>query len=144
MKIIIFFLFIFIVILIPTHINAQFRGGRSGGTGGGASFQPTLPFGGLVSYTIPCTCPSSIGNLWIWFTPLYLGAPVPATGSLVYVPYSSRLFAWFNIGIPATWHLGSYHPGVQACWMIIPPPGVGCFPLPSAGVITQVGTSKPI
>ncbi len=104
----------------------------------------TLPFGGLVSYTVSCTCPASAGNLWIWMTPLYLGAPVPYTGALVYVPYSSKLYAWFNIGVPTAWHLGSYIPGVQACWMLVPPPGTGCFPLPSAGVITQVGTSMSI
>lgn len=100
-----------------------------------------LPFGGLVSYTVPCTCPSSIGNLWIWFTPMWFGK-VPATGSLVYVPYSSRLYAWYQIGVPGTYHLGSYVPGVQACWMLVPPPGTGCVPLASSGVITQVGTSK--
>lgn len=106
------------------------------------SLPGSLPFGGLVSYTIPCTCPSSIGSLWIWFTPLFLGSHVPITGPLVYVPYVSQLYAWFMIGVPGAWHLGSYVPGVQACWMLIPPPGVGCFPLPVAGVITQVGTSK--
>lgn len=107
------------------------------------SLPSTLPFGGLVSYTLPCTCPSSAGNLWIWFTPLYFGAPAPAAGPLVYVPGASQLFAWYMIGTPGAWHLGSYTPGVQACLMIIPPPGTGCFPWPSLGTITQVGTSKP-
>ena len=103
----------------------------------------TLPFGGLVSYSVPCTCPGSIGNIWIFLAPLYLGGPVPVTGSVVYVPYASQLYSWFNIGVPTTWHLGSYIPGVQACWMVVPPPATGCFPLLSAGVITQVGTSIP-
>ena len=100
----------------------------------------TLPFGGLVSYSIPCTC--SLGSLWIWFTPLWLGAPVPVTGSLVYVPFSSILYAWWMIGIPSTWHLGSYIPGVQACYMLVPTVPPSCVPWPAAGVITQVGTSK--
>ena len=102
----------------------------------------TLPFGGMVSFTIPCTCPGSIGNFWIWFTPLFLGSPAPLTGSLVYVPYITTLYSWFMIGTPSTWHLGNFTPGTQACWMLIPPPGTGCFPLLSAGVITEVGTSK--
>lgn len=103
----------------------------------------TLPFGGLVSYTLPCTCPGSIGNLWIWFVPFFLGSHIPVTGPLVYAPYVSQLYAWYMIGVPTTWHLGSYLPGVQACWMLVPPPGTGCIPWPAAGVITQVGTSKP-
>lgn len=100
-----------------------------------------LPFGGLVSYTVACTCPGSIGNLWIWFTPMWFGQ-VPATGSLVYVPYTSRLYAWYEIGVPATYHLGLYVPGVQACWMLLPTTPPTCAPLASAGVITMVGTSK--
>lgn len=100
-----------------------------------------LPFGGLVTTAIPCTCPGSIGNIWISYAPLYLGSPIPSTGSLVYVPYITRVFAWFRIGIPLIWHLGSYIPGVQACWMIVPPPAAGCVPLPAAGVISQMGTS---
>jgi len=106
------------------------------------SLPGTLPFGGQVSYSVPCTCPGSIGSLWIAFNILYLGSDTPVTGSLVYVPYISQLFAWFSIGVPTAWHLGTYLPGVQMCWMLIPPPGTGCVPLPSAGVITQVGTSK--
>ena len=100
-----------------------------------------LPFGGLVTSVIPCTCPGSIGSMWIGYAPLYLGAPVPAAGSLVYVPYITQVFAWYKVTVPTTWHLGSYVPGVQACFMLVPPPGIGCFPLPAAGVITQVGTS---
>lgn len=109
-----------------------------------ASFSDlSLSFGGLVSYTIPCTCPGSIGNLWIYFTPLFLGSEIPLTGPLVYIPYSSKLYAWYSIGVPTSWHLGSYTPGVQACFMLLPPPATGCFPLISAGVINYVGTSKP-
>lgn len=103
----------------------------------------SLPFGGLVSYSLPCTCPSSTGNLWIYFTPLFLGSNIPATGSLVYVPTSSKLYAWYSIGTPTAWHLGSYTPGVQACYMVAPPPATGCIIFPSAGVINSVGTSKP-
>lgn len=99
-----------------------------------------LPFGGLVSYTVACTCPGSIGNLWILFTPMWFGQ-IPVTGSLVYVPYTSRLYSWYKIGVSGTYHLGSYEPGVQACWMTLPTIPPTCAPLVSAGVITKVGTS---
>ena len=100
----------------------------------------SLPFGGLV----PCTCPSSAGNLWIYFTPLFLGSGTPVTGSLVYIPAKTRLYSWYAIGTPTTWHLGTFTPGIQACFMVAPPPATGCVPFPAAGVINEVGTSKPI
>lgn len=95
-----------------------------------------LPFGGMVSYTMACTCSTSI--LWIWFTPLYLGGPVVITGPLAYSPFSTLLYGNFNIGVPSKWHLGSYTPGVQACWMYAV---AGCFPLPTIGLIDKVGTN---
>jgi hypothetical protein len=100
----------------------------------------TLPFGGLVVNTTVCTCPATAGNLLITFAPFWFGASdVPSGGSLVYIPWLSKLYAWFEIGVPGTYHLGSYVPGIQACWMYS---GNSCFPLPSMGVIYQVGTSK--
>ncbi len=93
-----------------------------------------LPFGGLVNFTLPCTC---TGSLYIWFTPLYFG-PTPVTGSLVFTPFASVLYENYLIGVPSMWHLGDYKPGIQACFIITP---VGCIPIPSAGVIGQVGTS---
>ena len=98
-----------------------------------------LPFGGLASFSVPCTCS---GNLWIWFTPLYLGGPINITGPMIYSPYSSILYAYFMIGIPGIWHLGSYIPGVQSCWMAVPTVPPACIPLPAAGQIFQVGTNK--
>lgn len=94
-----------------------------------------LPFGGLVSYSKPCTCS---GTLWIWFTPLYLGGPVVITGPVVYSPYSTVLYGYYNIGVPGTWHLGDYVPGVQACWMYA---GTGCVTVPSVGLMNKVGTN---
>ncbi len=95
-----------------------------------------LPFGGLVSSPVTCTC--SPGNLWIWFTPLYLGGPVVITGPLVYSPFSTVLYGYYNIGVPGTWHLGDYIPGVQACWMYA---GTGCVTVPSVGLMNKVGTN---
>lgn len=95
-----------------------------------------LPFGGLVSFTLPCTCS---GNLAIWFTPLYLGGPVPVTGFLAYSPFSTIPYSHYKFGVPFTWHLGSYLPGVQACLMIVPKKG--CVPFPVFGLINKVGTS---
>jgi len=106
----------------------------------------SLPFGGKVVATTICTCPESAGNLYITMSPFFSGAGVSGTsptGSVVYVPATSKLYAWFSIGIIGTWHLGSYKPGVQSCLMLAPPPATGCVPLPAAGTIERVGTSRP-
>ncbi len=94
-----------------------------------------LPFGGIVSSRFSCTCS---GTTWIWFTPLYLGGPVVATGALVYSPFSTILYANLNIGVSGKWHLGDYLPGVQACWIRV---WKFCLPLPSLGLMTKVGTN---
>jgi hypothetical protein len=94
------------------------------------------PFGGIVSSKITCTC--SKGNSWIWFTPLYLGGPLVTSGAIVYSPFSTILYADLNIGVPGKWHLGSYLPGVQACWIRAV---YFCLPLPALGLMTKVGTN---
>jgi len=95
-----------------------------------------LPFGGLVSYPITCTC--SPGNIWIWFTPLYLGGPINITGPMVYSPFSTILYGYYMIGVPGKWHLGDYVPGVQACWIKV---YKFCVPLPAVGLMSKVGTN---
>ena len=95
-----------------------------------------LPFGGIVSYPITCTC--SPGNIWIWFTPLYLGGPINITGPMVYSPFSTILYGYYMIGVPGKWHLGDYVPGVQACWIKV---YKFCVPLPAVGLMSKVGTN---
>jgi hypothetical protein len=106
-----------------------------------------LPFGGQVVFTLPCTCPATPGALMIFLAPfLGFGGPLP-TAAITYVPIVSQLYAWYSIGVPGTWHLGSYIPGTGnlACWIINPvgfvPPCIP-MPFPSVGTILQVGTSK--
>ena len=102
-----------------------------------AEAAPTgLPFGGLVTSVIPCTCSA---NLAIWFAPLWLGN-VPVIGSLVYQPSSTFLYPGYLIGVPGAWHLGEYSPGVPACYVIVPG---GCVLIPTYGVIQYTGTSVP-
>lgn len=94
-----------------------------------------LPFGGIVSFTLPCTCS---GTLWIWFTPLYLGGPVVLSGPMIYSPFSTILYANFSIGVPGKWHLGDYVPAIPACFIIA---GPTCVPLPAVGLMSKVGTN---
>lgn len=99
------------------------------------SAQATLPFGGFVTFSIPCTCSA---NLWVWYTPLYLG-PLPVTGAMVYSPYATPFkFGYYLVGVPTMLNAGVFVPGVQACWIITP---VGCVPLPSYGLMTTVGSN---
>jgi len=96
------------------------------------------PFGGIVSLSIPCTCPGSAGNTWIWFTPLYLGGLVVITGPVVYSRYATLPFANSNIAVPSKYHLGSYVVTGPTCWMYAV---AGCYPLTAIGLMTKVGTN---
>lgn len=94
-----------------------------------------LPFGGLVTTSIVCTCTIGIA---IFFAPMYPNPPFPYAGSLHFVPGTSFLHPFYLVGVPTKWHLGKYVPGVASCWVGIPPE---CLPVPTAGIITRVGTS---
>ena len=94
-----------------------------------------LPFAGIVSYTKDCTCS---GTLYIWFAPLYLGGETVITGAMVYSPYKTILYAYYNIGVSGLWHLGDYTPGEQACSIFV---GKGCVTLPAIGLMSKVGTN---
>lgn len=98
-----------------------------------------LPFGGIVSFTVSCTCS---GTKWIWFAPLYLGGPTVTTGAIVYSPFSTLLYADLNIGKSGKWHIGDYYPGIQACWIpILIKKHWICIPLPALGLMNKVGTN---
>ncbi len=113
----------------PTQANAQL--GVAPGIG--------LPFGGYVIFSIPCTCSAGLAVFMAPFFPgVGNGVPVPF-GALLYQPGISKLFAYYNIGVPTTWHLGNYTPG-GACLIGVPP---ACVPIPVVGIMTQVGTSIP-
>jgi hypothetical protein len=93
-----------------------------------------LPFGGRELFWIPCTC--TVSNLWIYYL-----AATPSNfhgGALVYSPYITQLFSFYNVETPDVWHLGQYLPGVQSCYMYAV---FGCYPLPAIGTEMQVGTS---
>ena len=105
---------------------------------GAGGMIPGLPFGGIVSFTIPCTCSK---NLWIWFTPLHISGKTIA-GPLIYQPGYTTLYGDFAIGIPGTWHLGSYIPvvGNGVCWQYV---GTACVVMPNYGLINKLGTGLP-
>lgn len=91
-----------------------------------------MPFGGFVSWVLPCTCSA---NFWMMMTPFFM--PAPSAGALVYQPGATLVYSKYTIPVPGVWLLGDYIPGVQACWIVIP---FGCMVIPSYGVIRQVGT----
>lgn len=113
------------VILIPVVVGGLFFNHPS-------SAQAQMPFGGFVSWVMPCTCSA---NFWMMMTPFY--SPVPSAGALVYQPGATIVYANYVIPSPGVWLLGDYVPGVQACYIIIP---FGCMVIPSNGVMRQVGT----
>ncbi len=93
-------------------------------------------FGGFVpSLPVPCTCS---GMLWIPFAPLYPQPLLPPFGALTYMPGTTILKPWFRIGVPLTWELGQFTPGLQLCYIGAPP---ACVILPSNGHMFLVGTS---
>ncbi len=104
----------------------------------------TLPYAGLVTMVVPCTCS---GGLWINYAPFYLGGSVVAPDvPLIFMPVPigpSILFADLMIGVLGVIHLGDYVPlpplGVSPCFVGSPP---FCAPLPAFGIINKVGTNR--
>jgi hypothetical protein len=99
--------------------------------------QIPLNFGGFQTFSLPCTC-SIPGTFWVWYFPLYYNSNIPISGPMVYTPIFSTLYSNYEIVVPFTWELGNYVPDVGTCWIYI---GVACVPLPSLGLMNQVGTS---
>lgn len=93
-----------------------------------------LGFGGQVVTWLPCTCS---GSLWIFYAPLKVPSSFPG-GPLNYAPYSTLTYSFYNMVTPGVWHLGTYMPGVQGCWIEA---GFTCVPLPVLGQEIMVGTS---
>jgi hypothetical protein len=92
------------------------------------------PFGGLEVAIFPCTCSLQFLH---YFAPLYLG-PIPIAGALTY-PMGAPTAFLFGLLKPGSWALGSYTPGIQACWVWA---GKFCFPIPTFGHISPLtGTS---
>lgn len=104
-----------------------------------AQMDGKMPFGGMVSFMMPCTCGEP--NQWLFMAPLHLGAPSPVVGPLIYAPLRTlpgiTLFDYYSVRIGG-YLLGNYTPGVQSCQIYV---GTGCVPLPALGEIFMVGTS---
>jgi hypothetical protein len=92
-----------------------------------------LGFSGHLISWLPCTCSAS---LWLFYAP-NLVSSFPG-GPLNYAPYATITYPYYNMITPGVWHMGTYLPGVQSCWIIIPPV---CVPLPVLGHEVMVGTS---
>lgn len=93
-----------------------------------------LPFGGFVTYAFPCTCTP-------WVTSIFVALPMPTATSNFVLNYvnGTQAFGWYTLPTPSVAALGSYAPGVQSCYLIVPKT---CIPLPAVGTITpEVGSS---
>ena len=91
-----------------------------------------LPFGGALLFSFFCTCSA---NWLITVEPLPPTFPV----LLSYIP-GSQAFLSYNIPF-TTWLLGEYQPGAGICSVYA---GVGCFTLPTEGLISPIVGSSPI
>ena len=122
----------------------------------------TQPFGGKVVISTPCTCDP--GTFHIEFAaPFYDPLPLQVGAldySVLFSPINSPTglyggpgtFEFYKPTIPpGIYDLGSYVPGIQACYMLTPTPnGPVCIPAGtgpwaymgiSSGLINQVGSS---
>jgi hypothetical protein len=87
----------------------------------------------IVTY---CDCS---GYYYMAFSPLYFyGSPAPIAGMLAVPP--SVTYQNFATA-PAQKYVGTYAPGVQACWINT---STGCIPLPTLGMVLPfTGVSAP-
>ncbi len=100
---------------------------------------PLPGYGGYVVAAVPCTCPPFGYN--IYYAPFY---PTKTVGTLTltmgtFIPYAYEQFI-VPYPTPTTWQLGDFVPGAGVCLVGAPP---ACAPLPSLGMIFQVGASFP-
>lgn len=86
------------------------------------------PFGGMVLFTMVCTC--SEGNML-----LVVGPPRP--GVFVYEPFVSTLYMNYRPYV-SSWVLGDYISGAGVCMVYV---GTGCASVPNMGLINKIGTS---
>lgn len=95
-----------------------------------AEAQFSVPFGGRILASIPCTCDQP-GTLI-----LTVGPPRPAY--ILYRPGLSMLHMWYRVFPAGSWTVGTYTPGAGVCSMYY---GVTCGPWYTMGLITRIGTS---
>ncbi len=86
------------------------------------------PFGGPIASVFYCLCS---GNIL-----LFIGPPIG--GTYIYQPGASITFPFGQVYRPGAESLGLFAPGAGVC--LVPTP-FGCPPIPSVGLITQIGTS---
>ena len=90
---------------------------------------PALPpFGGPILSVFYCACS---GNILLFLGP-------PSSGTYVYQPGLSVTYPYGQVYRPGPQTLGGFIPGAGIC--LVPTP-LGCPPIPSVGMITQIGTS---
>lgn len=92
-----------------------------------------IAFGGRLTQVKFCNCSASY---WLFYAPLP-DSSFPG-GPLSYVPYATKVYSFYKMTTPGVWHLGTYLPGVQSCWVAV---HHGCLPLPVLGQEVMVGTS---
>ena len=93
-----------------------------------------LPFGGFVTYALPCTCTPAVTSIFV-----ALPAPTPTSNLVLDYVNGTEAFSWHTLPTPTVATLGIYEPGVQSCFIVIPH---ACIPLPAVGTITpMVGSS---
>ena len=119
----------FIVILI-TFSFYTFSKTASAATG--------IGFGGLVTAVIPCTCS---GGAIITYAPFFNNTSIASVGALYFQPPFSIPFMNYLVGVPSTYELGVYTPGVQAICLVGIPPACAPATVPVFGLIQYMGTS---
>lgn len=95
---------------------------------------PGLPFGGIITFVVPCVCS---GNAVIYNIPIGKTS-LPA---LIFQPGISVLYSFYQIYKPGTYILGTYGPPTPCIFLYL----IICAPwllTPAAPLIEMVGTSQ--
>lgn len=93
-----------------------------------------LPVGGTIATMNPCTC-----GYTAWLAAMYVsvvGKDATKSGTYTYSATLTDTHSNWMVR-PGAGMLGTYIPGIQACWMQA---AFACFPLPTRGLLTSIGT----